>query len=514
MSARVLLVLLTVIIATYIVAISLGRLCPRRHTRTYIYLVIDRSGHGSVLVNGSKLSGVMNSSPFTVVLYAVPFENWVFKYWVVNDSITSRANPLVLRINANTSITAVFRESYCVLRVNGPRGYSITVNGTPKCVPFVIETKCGTKLTLEASNESPLNATHKLKFTGWLTSSGSIVLSRNLTLVLKRNESLTLNAIATSSALSCRGVLVKSEIPGATILTGAKRLSLPACLTPPVELEGEWFVPLNDTHGYWLAWYWIESNGVKYWWSYGLNGSRIKLDRPANVTLHYTLGLKELPYVTKVWVLPEHAWRVEKGICVYRVGNRSLYMAYREDAPYFLCILMLEVPREVGLVALDLVPGDRHTYSVKVGVVRLNGWYLINAPSKTFFFREPLTLLINTTCWISMWEALTANVTLPDRVVPEKEFRSLTSLLNSSVSFGYCPAFWAYDCGGDLVDWWHNHRGSLYTITVIDADYLEKTGLVKVAALPDTGGIGLYVDFGRDRMGWGSGRLVVRGVAP
>jgi len=95
----------------------------------------------------------------------------------------------------------------------------------------------------------------------------------------------------------CQGVYVTSNVPVPL---------LPACHKPPLTLSYGLAGPtINATHRYWLAWYWIEENGSRHWWSPGINGTKLHIPRPANITLHYIPGLKDLPYVLRVYKWPE-----------------------------------------------------------------------------------------------------------------------------------------------------------------------------------------------------------------
>ena len=180
------------------------------------------------------------------------------------------------------------------------------------------------------------------------------------------NRSLTLNVTGNVTVrlaweMRCRGVSFRSEPVGVR--------GLPKCLPVPVTVEFPLEGPaINSTHRYWLAWYWIEENGSKWWWSPGINGSKLRINRPANVTLHYVLGLKELPYVLKVYKWPQahikyaglKVW-IEDGWAKAKANLTYMYF-YLNGTKYgghvYYYVLVLEAPSNASLVKVEVyAPG-------------------------------------------------------------------------------------------------------------------------------------------------------------
>jgi len=166
----------------------------------------------------------------------------------------------------------------------------------------------------------------------------------------------------------CRGVLVKSNVPVPL---------LPACHKPPIVLSYGLAGPtINATHRYWLAWYWVREGNRTWWWSPGINGTKLHIERPANVTLHYIPGLKTLPYVERVYQWPEahvkyaglRVW-VEDGWAKAK-ANLTYQFFYlngtKYGGPVYYYVLVLQAPPDVSLVKVEAyVPsGSGHFFFV------------------------------------------------------------------------------------------------------------------------------------------------------
>ncbi|MBS4013801.1 MAG: choice-of-anchor J domain-containing protein [Bacteroidetes bacterium] len=72
-------------------------------------LTVNTSGSGSVLVNGTPYTGVMNlAENSTAVLQAVPSAGWNFTNW--SGGLTGTTNPANLLMNGNKTVTANFMD--------------------------------------------------------------------------------------------------------------------------------------------------------------------------------------------------------------------------------------------------------------------------------------------------------------------------------------------------------------------------------------------------------------------
>ena len=175
------------------------------------------------------------------------------------------------------------------------------------------------------------------------------------------NRSLALNVTGNLTVrlvweLRCRGVSFRSE--------PVRVKGLPKCLPAPVTVEFPIEGPaINGTHRWWLAWYWVEENGSKWWWSPGINGTKLHITKPANVTLHYLPGLKNLPYVKRVVEFPDGYFNGScplnpgKAIEDYRLEHGWLHVynprkcAWEGDQTISgFMIVTFEIPVDVRLV--------------------------------------------------------------------------------------------------------------------------------------------------------------------
>jgi len=140
-------------------------------------------------------------------------------------------------------------------------------------------------------------------------------------------------------------------------------------------------VPYNETHSYWLAWYWVEEENKTWWWSYGINGSKLCVNTTANVTLHYVLGLKELPYVLDYGWWAGEWYEVYKKDCKFWAENLSLMVEGDEGA--YSARLYVKLSEDFGWVAVELkaLKGSFDTRSLhRLGYVYPAGQYVCALP--------------------------------------------------------------------------------------------------------------------------------------
>lgn len=83
---------------------------PTEQPRPLIVATIEAGEGGRVLVNGTEAAEWSSTSPFTLVLEAVPEGCVRFERWEVNGTAALGQNPLTLTIAGNTTVRAVFAE--------------------------------------------------------------------------------------------------------------------------------------------------------------------------------------------------------------------------------------------------------------------------------------------------------------------------------------------------------------------------------------------------------------------
>jgi len=135
-----------------------------------ITAVVEAGGGGRVLVNGTEVAVWNSTSPFTLVLEAVPDKCMALDHWLVNGTARLAGARLSLTIAGNTTVRAVFaRPLYTVTIIANYTRASAAVNGTtyslpqslvvPACVVLKIE-------PLETVSIEPINTTTTLTVLG------------------------------------------------------------------------------------------------------------------------------------------------------------------------------------------------------------------------------------------------------------------------------------------------------------------------------------------------------------
>ncbi len=108
-------------------------------------------GSGSVTVNGTPQSLPWSGSfawGTVVTLEAVPAAGWQFDNW--SADLTGSANPDTITMDADKSVTANFSQIMHSLDLTGVGSGSVTVDGTPRALPWSGSFAWGTVVTLEA----------------------------------------------------------------------------------------------------------------------------------------------------------------------------------------------------------------------------------------------------------------------------------------------------------------------------------------------------------------------------
>jgi uncharacterized repeat protein (TIGR02543 family) len=108
-------------------------------------------GSGSVTVNGTPQSLPWSGSfawGTVVTLEAVPAAGWQFDNW--SGDLAGSANPDTITMDADKSVTANFSQIFHTLDLTGVGTGSVTVDGTPRALPWSGSFAWGTVVTLEA----------------------------------------------------------------------------------------------------------------------------------------------------------------------------------------------------------------------------------------------------------------------------------------------------------------------------------------------------------------------------
>ena len=226
---------------------------------------------------------------------------------------------------------------------NTTGSYAI-INGVNVTLPYSLEVFYGDRISV-----TPLNTTNR------------IALNQTVTLIAQRDIALRLYFVNASSKTKridwrytgrlpeCDGVLVYSNARNATALVNGRNVTLPFCAKPPVLVRGVYKQQLNATHSLWLAWYWVDYGSERVWWSYGINGSTLKIRKPARVEIHYLLGLKDLPYVLRIDPVVFEDWFKEAPWNVSQDGGEIRIIGLNKTwwGEYIFFVIVV-VPKEVG----------------------------------------------------------------------------------------------------------------------------------------------------------------------
>jgi len=135
-----------------------------------IVAVVEAGEGGRVLANGTEAAEWSSTSPFTLVLEAVPGRCMVFSVWEVNGSFKAAEPVTTIRVAGNTTIRAFFaRPVYRVLIAANSTRASALVNGTACALPHEVWAPACSALVIEPVETHllrPLNATLELLVEG------------------------------------------------------------------------------------------------------------------------------------------------------------------------------------------------------------------------------------------------------------------------------------------------------------------------------------------------------------
>lgn len=467
---------------------NMGNQAPAQNPRT-VTLNVSSLGEGRVLVNGSAAEQVQLEAGSIVILEASAEKYWRLREWRVNGTPRGANERLLLFINGPTQVKAVFERVMVRLVILGNASpASVDVNGTVYPLPYNATLPAGTYLEIAPVAEGDL-----------------IALDKPLEVRLEEDTEITLRFRKPSTQVkACKGeemVLVEGDAAKWAIVNGENR-TLPVCVPAPVAVKGPFRVPFNKTHSLWLAWYWIEQNGSKWWWSYGINGSTLYLEHgPANVTLHYVLGLKQLPYVVNVWNYTPIEYYVQRSY-VYVFEDYGIKLIPTGRHRYFNTMTLLELPREFGLVEVEVRFGARRMnpeYVFSLGIIWLDGDKFAHLPTLGISPNPqgPTIVLLNGTVAKMAWKA-------------GKNWENRYSLHYTGDDpympiFRNNPSYWVY-WEDELSESWE--KGVMLTL-----DCSLNMSWQPWEVLPDTGRPAIWFGY-TDITNFKYAHLWVRGVAP
>jgi hypothetical protein len=146
-------------------------------TSSGVFHTLSLSGVGSGSV---RVDGTLRAPPWSgsfgagaqVTLEAVPDPDWFFLGW--SGGASGTANPIVVTMDSNRSITATFTREFREINVIGYGSGTVELNGSELSLPYSGTVPYGSSITLEAI------ADYGWRFTDW---SGSITSDENSVVV-------------------------------------------------------------------------------------------------------------------------------------------------------------------------------------------------------------------------------------------------------------------------------------------------------------------------------------------
>ncbi|RLG87929.1 MAG: hypothetical protein DRO18_02430 [Thermoprotei archaeon] len=286
------------LIAIIVVVVVAYFLWPRPTPKpSLIVLQIDVEGRGSVGYNGK----LKDYKPFNVTLVAKPEEHWHFKYWILNESEKIESREIYLQVRANSTLKAVFEEM---------PNYRLTVllKGNGTCSVGNSTWYLGEKLNIIC-----------VAADGWKLSNATLdgkPAEIPLEVIMDKDHRLEVffEKIVKKEVKGKYILRIISNADNAIAIVNHTSHPLPYTLalneTALVTVEGLWKLPYNSTHAWWLGWYNItgvtENETINEILPYHkFNKTVLILNGNYTLELHYVRGLKNLPYVLKVWTKRE-----------------------------------------------------------------------------------------------------------------------------------------------------------------------------------------------------------------
>ncbi|GEM_PF-1979267 len=200
-----------------------------------------------------------------------------------------------LIIYGNASLVVEAERVYVSVRILVNASAPYLVNGTEHKGPTTLRVPLGSLIVIKAKPQ-------KAGVGSYIPLNSTVVYTADQNTTLRLYWAYRINYTCKPGEIW----IITNLRENVTAYINGKPVQLPTCIRPPVVVEGVFAGPaINGTHRYWLGWYWVEEGGRRWWWSYGINGSRLRVEGPANITLYYLPGLKGLPYVERVVEFPE-----------------------------------------------------------------------------------------------------------------------------------------------------------------------------------------------------------------
>ncbi len=212
---------------------------------------------------------------------------------------------------------------------------------------------------------------------------------------------------------------IVSNVENAKALVNGEEVELPYAVgfneSRWIDVEGVWSLPYNETLNWWLAWYNLtgvdsKNKTIKKITTYYKSKTiSLKLDGNYTLEIHYVKGLKNLPYVLKVWthrelspdrpkIFPGRDWPHD-----VEIEDGYLRFYNFRDAPWSVVIVLLEFDDGVKGATVrvwdnwkTIVPKD--SYGSVIIPIRLKGQLFLFIPAYNFipFSGEEMRF----TCWL------------------------------------------------------------------------------------------------------------------
>ncbi len=460
-----------ILFAAAILCIIVFYISPRGGNSEYVRKVVLRvesRGEGLVYLNGTPVNNleVKLARGVKLSFSAKPAKGWRFAYWAVNGNKLVERN-LTLILRGETKVTAVFKGLVCMLRIISNLSNRAYVNENEVALPFESKYSCGKRITI---------APARIKGYRPLNSTSAIILNRNLTvslLYVKEHADACENGISIISNIARR------------VLVNGLNVTLPYCARPPAIIQGAFEIPHNSTHSWWLGWYLVRpANKHVYWWSYGINGSVLYVDEPGEVKVHYLLGLKDLPYVVKIWNYSSYGYKT--GIFRYRLqDNKIMFYITPGKHAFYGFEGLLEFSSDIGLIEVDVEFDVFKDFgqTLSVGVIYLEGDKMSRlpvlgvSPNPYGVTRVMLNVSVFKMAWIK-WKSW------------DKRYDVASNISEPYISlFLYNPSYWVF-WGKRLHTSW---REGVFLTPLTRLVYPSSSAPFE--RLPDTGNPAVWLDF-------------------
>ena len=340
--------LMVAVIAVLIVAYFLW---PKPQPKPeLIILSLDVEGRGSVDCSGK----LRDTKPFNVTLVAKPEVHWLFKYWILNSSKVIERERIYLEVRGNSTLKAVFEEKpkyrlLVQLRGNG----SCTLTNSTWYQGEKLNISCvaakGWKLSNITLDDEPVKLPYEL------------IMDRDHTLEVFFEK-------VVEEEVRGRYVLrIVSNVRNAYAVVNGEKVELPYTIalneSKTVTLEGNWSLPYNSTHSWWLGWYnlmGVNEKGetietiIPY---HAMDCIEVLLDGNYTLEIHYVHGLKQLPYVLN-WYKRTYEEEGVKMILWYmnkvEYVNYSLVMSNCTNEEDVVTPILLEFDKGISKVLIEV----------------------------------------------------------------------------------------------------------------------------------------------------------------